>query len=171
MCVSGVSATRSCPAAAGRRPPRLPMPDASCQPSGQPSVQPGSQPNGQPSGQPGGEPGGESGGEHNGEPGFHVFGLVWTRTRIDWLLDGQRYFTARSRSVSPEGWYSAGVGAGPDSPFGGGLLFHLLLNLAVGGDMPGVPAEAVWEALEEPKQMVVDYVRVWGERAGAHRAA
>jgi hypothetical protein len=96
---------------------------------------------------------------------------VWSRTRIDWLLDGQRYFTARSRSASPGGWYSDGPGSGPDSPFGGGLPFHLLLNLAVGGDMPGVPAEAAWETLEEPKQMVVDYVRVWGERAGAHPAA
>lgn len=39
-------------------------------------------------------------------------------TQMTWLLDGQPYFTARSRtSCGGGGWYSDGPGAGPHAPF------------------------------------------------------
>ena len=41
------------------------------------------------------------------------------------------------------------------------MPFHLIINLAAGGELTGAPAEAVWETLAQPKQMLVDYVRVW----------
>jgi beta-glucanase (GH16 family) len=77
---------------------------------------------------------------------FHTFAVEWEPRRMRWYVDGQLYQTQVS-------WTSAG---GPypapfDSPF------HLLLNVAVGGEWPGYPdASTVF-----PQQMLVDYVRVY----------
>lgn len=59
------------------------------------------------------------------------------------------------------GWYSTGAGAGPDSPFD--RPFYIIINLALGGSMTGyVPVKQVQDTLELPKQLLVDYVRVYG---------
>ncbi len=84
-------------------------------------------------------------------------------------MDGRCYFNARSRHSSSggggggEGWYTTAPEAGPAAPFD--RPFHLLLNLAIGGRMTGVFDKAVVAAtLAEPKQLLVDYVRVLGCR-------
>ena len=78
---------------------------------------------------------------------FHVYTLVKRRTEILWLLDGQVY-----HRVTPE-----------DRPTGTRWVFdqpfHLLLNLAVGGEWPGPPSEGT----VFPAELKVDYVRVWRE--------
>lgn len=97
---------------------------------------------------------------HSGEPfvlpegdfteAFHVFALEWEPEEIRWYLDGEQ-IQSQSR------WHSSG---GPyPAPFD--QRFHLLLNVAVGGDWPGPPDEST----RFPQQMVVDYVRVY-EREG-----
>ena len=77
---------------------------------------------------------------------FHVFAVEWDRGEIRWYVDGVLFATRA-------GWYSTG---GPfPAPFD--VDFHLLLNLAVGGNLPGPPsASTVF-----PQDYAIDYVRVY----------
>jgi beta-glucanase (GH16 family) len=65
-----------------------------------------------------------------------------------WLLDQQVYQVQTN-------WPSS-VGPFP-APFD--QRFHLILNVAVGGNWPGSPDEKT----TFPQAMVVDYVRVYGK--------
>ena len=77
---------------------------------------------------------------------FHEFALEWEPTELRWYLDGQLYATQTN-------WYSSGQPF--PAPFN--ERFHLLMNVAVGGNFPGNPdGSTVF-----PQQMVVDYVRVY----------
>lgn len=78
--------------------------------------------------------------------GFHEYAVEWEPTEIRWYVDDQLYSTKTS-------WFSTG---GPyPAPFD--VDFHLLLNLAVGGNFPGDPdGSTVF-----PQDYVVDYVRVY----------
>jgi beta-glucanase (GH16 family) len=77
---------------------------------------------------------------------FHEFAIEWDRCAMRWYVDGQLYATQTD-------WWSSG---GPfPAPFD--QRFHLLLNLAVGGNLPGPPnGSTVF-----PQQLVVDWVRVY----------
>ncbi len=77
---------------------------------------------------------------------FHVFAIEWELGQIRWYVDDVHYATRTS-------WYSTG-GRYP-APFDAD--FHLLLNLAVGGNLPGPPDPST----EFPQELVVDYVRVY----------
>lgn len=80
---------------------------------------------------------------------FHVYAVEWQPTEIRWYVDGQLYATRND-------WFSTG---GPyPAPFD--VPFHLLLNVAVGGNFPGSPdGTTVF-----PQNYVVDYVRVYQQR-------
>ncbi|MEM7434801.1 MAG: glycoside hydrolase family 16 protein [Myxococcota bacterium] len=80
------------------------------------------------------------------EGDFHEYAVEWREGEIRWYLDGALY------SVRND-WFSTG---GPfPAPFD--VDFHLLLNLAVGGNLPGSPdATTVF-----PQEFVIDYVRVY----------
>ena len=96
--------------------------------------------------------------------GFHTFGIIWEPGRIRWTIDG-RVFAEKRR----EDWYSTGSPS-LDAPFD--RPFHLLLNLAIGGGL--AEGRALGGVSEEgfPKQMEVDWVRVWQSRAqGGNPAA
>jgi beta-glucanase (GH16 family) len=77
---------------------------------------------------------------------FHEFALEWENGEIRWYIDGVQF-------ASRNDWFSTG---GPyPAPFD--VDFHLLLNLAVGGNLPGPPdATTVF-----PQEYVIDYVRVY----------
>ncbi len=77
---------------------------------------------------------------------FHDFRLEWQKGEIRWYVDGQHYQTQTE-------WYSEGhpFPAPFDQPF------HLLLNVAVGGNWPGPPDSTT----TFPQKMMVDYVRVY----------
>ncbi|MCF7805713.1 MAG: glycoside hydrolase family 16 protein [Candidatus Marinimicrobia bacterium] len=77
---------------------------------------------------------------------FHVFRMDWDSTEIRWYVDDEHYQTQTQ-------WYSANG----DYPAPFDKRFHLLLNVAVGGDWPGDPDEST----NFPQEMVVDYVRVY----------
>ena len=82
---------------------------------------------------------------------FHVFAIEWDACGIRWFVDGIEY-------ASQSSWWSAG-GAYP-APFD--QRFHLLLNMAVGGNLPGPPdGTTVF-----PQELVVDYVRVYQKDMG-----
>lgn len=89
---------------------------------------------------------------------FHTYAVEWEEGEIRWYIDDEHFATQ-----TDEGWFTyywagqeqgfqLGEGAAPFDE-----LFHLIMNVAVGGDWPEAPNEAT----EFPQQMVVDYVRVY----------
>ena len=80
---------------------------------------------------------------------FHTFGVEWEQGKIHWTLDGKAWQTQTK-------WSSNG-GAFP-APFD--QRFHLLLNLAVGGQFVGAPTTQT----SFPARMEVDWVRVYQKR-------
>ncbi len=81
---------------------------------------------------------------------FHVYAIEWRPTEIRWFLDGQQYYVLQNNQ-----WYSDGAPGNPLAPFDS--PFHLLLNVAVGGNFPGNPNGGAGF----PMEMVVDWVRVY----------
>jgi beta-glucanase (GH16 family) len=80
------------------------------------------------------------------EKDFHIYGIEWTKDKIDFLADGAIYHTVtRDPKDDWKGWPF-------DQPF------HLILNIAVGGGWGGREGvdETIW-----PQKMEVDYVRVY----------
>ena len=77
---------------------------------------------------------------------FHVYAFEWDVAEARWYVDGT-LFAVRNT------WSSTG-GAFP-APFD--KPFHILLNLAVGGNYPGSPTSST----VFPATMEVDYVRVY----------
>ncbi len=89
--------------------------------------------------------------------GFHVYALEWDANEVRWFVDGTHFYTVRNSTYwnyyldeATNAHFEGGDAAPFDQPF------HLLLNLAVGGNLPGAPAP---EAL--PAELRVDYVRVY----------
>lgn len=76
---------------------------------------------------------------------FHVFAVEWTTNRIEWFVDGQRYFTVTPSNLPP------------GAPWVFDRPQFLLLNVAVGGNWPGYPDATT----TFPQRMRVDYVRVF----------
>lgn len=83
--------------------------------------------------------------------GFHVFAIEWEEGAFRWFVDGNLYQTQKE-------WSSEG---GPwPAPFD--QPFHLIVNLAVGGNWPGPPDETT----QFPQRLEVDYIRVY-QRKGS----
>lgn len=79
---------------------------------------------------------------------FHVYALEWEAAEYRVFVDDQLYFTFKNEGTGSKAW-----------PFD--QKFHLLLNLAVGGNWGG--KEGIDEAIF-PRAMVVDYVRVYQQK-------
>ena len=77
---------------------------------------------------------------------FHVFAVEWEPGEMRWYVDNILYATKNT-------WWSNG-GNYP-APFD--KDFHILLNLAVGGNLPGPPDATT----AFPQEFVIDYVRVY----------
>jgi beta-glucanase (GH16 family) len=75
---------------------------------------------------------------------FHVFSIIWDKNLIRWYIDGMQYFTIKPEDLKPHIY-----------PFN--AKFHVLLNLAIGGNWPGNPDDTT----VFPQKMLVDYVRVY----------
>lgn len=88
---------------------------------------------------------------------FHTYAIEWGQREIRWYVDDMHYATQKS-----SGWYSQVLGddgffqnVPGNAPFD--QRFHLLLNVAVGGNWPGEPDKTT----PFPAQMELDYVRVF----------
>ena len=78
---------------------------------------------------------------------FHVFSTIWNEDCIQMMVDGVPFGSPFSRSTTlPTTW-----------PFD--QDFHLIMNIAVGGNLPGNPDAST----QFPQTMEVDYVRVFQE--------
>lgn len=87
---------------------------------------------------------------------FQVYSIQWDPDKITWYLNDQEYF-----SVSSQTWYSTVAPWNQRAPFDS--PFHIILNVAVGGDWPGNPDGAT----PFPREMQVDWVRVYQHKATA----
>lgn len=92
----------------------------------------------------------------DGEQDFHVFAVEWSEGRIVWFLDGEEYGTISRRTWTP---LIGGIGGNKNAPFD--QPFHLILNVAVGGDWPESVNEGgvMFEAF--PAEMKVDWIRIY----------
>ena len=79
---------------------------------------------------------------------FHTYALEWDENEIRWYFNGQLYAMENS-------WSSTADNGGNGAPFN--QPFHILLNVAVGGDFPGSPNGTT----PFPSTMEVDWVRVY----------
>jgi beta-glucanase (GH16 family) len=78
------------------------------------------------------------------DTGFHIFGIEWGPDYINFYVDDKLYNQITPKDVPGEWVFNNGP-------------FYIILNLAVGGALPGSPnAETVF-----PQNMLVDYVRVY----------
>jgi beta-glucanase (GH16 family) len=78
---------------------------------------------------------------------FHIFALEWEPQAVRFYVDGQLYQTRTPADLASEKRWVY------DHPF------FIILNLAVGGTLGGTPDDSVF-----PRQMLVDYVRVYARR-------
>ncbi|MFK8006894.1 MAG: family 16 glycosylhydrolase [Saprospiraceae bacterium] len=76
---------------------------------------------------------------------FHIYSVEWDKDKIDFFIDDQKYFTFKNENKTFA-----------EYPFD--KKFHLILNLAVGGNWGGKMGvdDSVF-----PQKMQVDYVRVY----------
>ncbi len=83
---------------------------------------------------------------------YHTYAVEWEPGEIRWYVDGQLYSTKND-------WYSRSNGKNQDNAYPAPFdqKFHLIMNLAVGGNFDGDPADTSIF----PKSMSVDYVRVY----------
>jgi beta-glucanase (GH16 family) len=81
---------------------------------------------------------------------FHVFGMEWSPNQINFYVDDVLY-----QSLTPEDVDEETNGTG-EWVFDG-RPFYIILNVAVGGNLPGSPNADT----EFPQRMIVDYVRVY----------
>ncbi|CAH1212531.1 hypothetical protein PAECIP111892_03771 [Paenibacillus auburnensis] len=91
---------------------------------------------------------------------YHTYSIEWEPGEIRWYVDGVLYSTKND-------WYSLSSGQPANNAYPAPFNqeFHLLLNLAVGGNFDGNPtAETVF-----PQSMEVDYVRVYELTGRAYR--
>lgn len=79
---------------------------------------------------------------------FHVYGLIWTPTRIEWLIDGKTFYFYDKADRPAHHW-----------PFD--KEFYLILNIAIGGSWGG--RKGVDDSIF-PQTMKIDYVRVYRKK-------
>jgi beta-glucanase (GH16 family) len=73
---------------------------------------------------------------------FHVFSIIWDESKIEWLVDNKSFKTV--------GTVSADLNEFREE-------FFFILNIAVGGNLPGSPnASTIF-----PQRMAIDYIRVF----------
>jgi hypothetical protein len=80
---------------------------------------------------------------------FHNYAVEWEAGEIRWYLDDQHFATQ-----TQAGWFTT-ASSKPGAPFD--QAFHLILNLAVGGNWPGNPNAQT----QFPQTLWIDHVRVY----------
>jgi beta-glucanase (GH16 family) len=81
---------------------------------------------------------------------FHVYAVEWDDRKIDFFVDGRKYFTYRNEGTGRDAW-----------PFD--REQYLILNLAIGGDWGG--QKGIDDRIF-PQRYTIDYVRVYQRSQG-----
>ena len=84
---------------------------------------------------------------------FHQFAVEWDPEEFRWYVDGELYYSTDIWFTKKSGEEALPLPAPFDQPF------HVILNVAVGGDWPGSPTEDT--VFDERAAMYVDYVRMY----------
>ena len=84
---------------------------------------------------------------------YHVFAIEWEPGEIRWYCDGEQYHATSDWFTAVEGEEEKPYPAPFNQPF------HVILNVAVGGDWPGDPDDST--VFDERAAMYVDYVRMF----------
>ncbi|MBR5376244.1 MAG: family 16 glycosylhydrolase [Lachnospiraceae bacterium] len=84
---------------------------------------------------------------------YHEFAVEWEPGQIRWYVDGEQYFETSTWFTKVEGEEEKPYPAPFNQPF------HVILNVAVGGDWPGSPDDTT--VFDERASMRVDYVRIF----------
>jgi len=86
---------------------------------------------------------------------YHVFAVEWGEGRINWFVDGEKYFTMNAND-----WYTESISktTNPNAPFD--QDFYLMLNLAVGGELSEDNNDKGFKRSSFPSELLVDWVRV-----------
>ncbi len=84
---------------------------------------------------------------------YHTFAVEWEPGHIGWYVDGEQYFEADNWFTKVDGEEEKPYPAPFNQPF------HVILNVAVGGDWPGDPDDTT--VFDERAAMKVDYVRIY----------
>lgn len=79
---------------------------------------------------------------------FHVYAMEWFQDRIDFYVDGKRYFSFKNEGTGNDAW-----------PFD--KTHYLILNAAIGGSWGG--QRGIDDGIF-PQRYVIDYVRVYEPR-------
>lgn len=84
---------------------------------------------------------------------YHTFAVEWEPGVIKWYVDGNQYYETSD-------WFSAVQGE-EEKPYPAPFNqpFHVILNVAVGGDWPGNPDDTT--IFDDRAAMKVDYVRIF----------
>lgn len=80
---------------------------------------------------------------------FHTYAVEWEEGEIRWYINDKHYATQ-----TKAGWYTSASTA-ENAPFD--ESFHMIMNVAVGGNWPGVPNNAT----SFPQEMQVESVKVY----------
>jgi len=91
-----------------------------------------------------------------GTEDFHIFAVEWSENQFDWFVDGKKFFTLKT-----DDWHTEAVSKDTNrlAPFD--RPFYLMLNLAVGGDLPDSRNEKAFNPESFPNDLLVDWVRVY----------
>ena len=87
---------------------------------------------------------------------YHVYALEWSEGKMSWYVDGKLFST-----LTDKDWHTTSLSPvpGPFAPFD--QRFHVILNLAAGGKWPEENNDVGYFANDFPKELSVDYVRVY----------
>lgn len=87
---------------------------------------------------------------------FHIFSIEWQKDKIDWFVDGERYV-----SLNATDWSTATVSKEDNAYAPFDQPFYVMLNLAVGGNLPDGRNEQQFNPYSFPAELLVDWVRVY----------
>lgn len=78
------------------------------------------------------------------EEGFHIYGIEWTKEKIDFYVDGALLYSFNPADKNKSTWPF-------DQPF------YFLINVAIGGDFGGSDVDnSIF-----PQQFILDYIKVF----------
>ncbi len=78
--------------------------------------------------------------------GFHIYTIEWDENYIKWFIDDIEYFVYEPLNLNQDNW-----------PFN--QNFHVILNLAIGGDWGSLGGTCPIDYNAFPQSMLIDYVR------------